>query len=82
MSDQPIRFTDHATRQAERRGLSPDDVLAVVRSPEQVVPVREFRQATTEGGRALIRVLVDMTDEDVVVVTMYQTSKVSKYLRP
>jgi hypothetical protein len=80
--DPAVRFTGHAVGQAELRQLDIDEVLAVVRSPEQIVPVREFRQSLVNDGRHVIRVLVDLADEEVVVVTMYRTSKVDKYWRP
>jgi hypothetical protein len=35
-----------------------------------------------DQDRGLLRVLVDLTDEEITVVTMYRTSKVDKYWQP
>lgn len=81
-----IEFTDHAKAQAARRGIDEGTVLAVTRDPEQTVPVRpgrEIRQSRlpsrpTDRGY-LVRVVVDVSDADVTIVTVYRTSKIDKY---
>lgn len=78
MLERPVRMTDHAVWQAQRRAIDLEIALSVVNTPGQIVPVREFRQSITDDGR-LLRVLVDLTDQEPVVVTMYRTSKLEKY---
>jgi hypothetical protein len=54
-----------------------------MRDPQQVVTLglgREVRQSIEEAG-ALVRVIVDVENEPVVIVTVYRTSKVEKYWR-
>jgi hypothetical protein len=78
----------HAASQAGRRGVGEATVRAVVASPEQVEVVRtgrEVRQSKVaipfEDKVYLVRVFVDVSDEEVVVVTVYRTSKIAKYWR-
>lgn len=77
MPDLPVRFTEHALQNAARYNLDLDEALAIVRSPQQVVTVREFRQSRI--GEKLLRVLVELTRSETVVVTMYGTNKIEKY---
>jgi hypothetical protein len=63
-----------------------DVVLEVVSGPEQTIEVRPGRAVmqsrTTQGGRVyLVRVFVDTDRHPAEVVTVYRTSKVSKYWR-
>jgi len=44
------------------------------------VPIPEIRQSIDEAG-ALVRVIVDIENDPVVIVTAYRTSKVAKYWR-
>jgi len=84
---QRIVVSEHARRQAARRGLSELVMLGVVSAPEQVVevrPGREIRQSRivdTKGVTYLLRVVTDRADQDIRVVTVYRTSKVRKYWR-
>ena len=88
MTERRVVFSDHARWEAERRGLAEEAVFAVVVRPEQVVdvrPGREVRQSRIvlppEGKTYLVRVFVDVSEEELVVVTAYRTSKVAKYWR-
>lgn len=81
-----IEITEHARVQALRRGIPEETMLEVTRDPEQHVPVRrgrEVRQSRFPGPsgdkRYLMRVVVDVSNEDVVIVTVYRTSKIDKY---
>jgi len=73
-------LTDHARKQMQRRQLSEASVRAVLKGPEQVLPVRAGRvvaQAAAEGF--LIRVFVDVDRLPPEIVTAYRTSKIEKY---
>ena len=63
-------------------------VRKLVREPEQVIPVRtgrEIRQSkvyfTPENKGYLVRVVVDVNERLITVVTVYRTSKIEKYWR-
>jgi hypothetical protein len=73
----------HAVMESRRRGIACELVEQVMRDPQQVVTLglgREVRQSIEEAG-ALVRVIVDVENEPVVIVTVYRTSKVEKYWR-
>ena len=86
MSGRPI-FTEHARRQAARRGIAESTVLEVATAPEQALvvrPGREVRQSRVtlaDGACRLVRVVVDTIGDDTKVVTVYRTSKLAKYWR-
>lgn len=70
----------------QRRGIGREVVLQVKSGPEQTIDVRPGRvvmqSRTTQEGRVyLVRVFVDMDQHPAEVVTVYRTSKVSKYWR-
>lgn len=82
----PVRMTEHAEGRASARGIDPAVVLEVAERPEQTVsirPGREVRQARVPHGPQtkgyLIRVVVDVHDDIVEVVTVYRTSRIDKY---
>lgn len=82
-----VVLTHHARRQAIRRGVAEAVVRDVAMAPDQIIAVRvgrEIRQSRVIGpdGRVrLVRVCVDRVDGDIVVVTVYRTSRVAKYWR-
>ena len=81
-----IRITPHAEEQIRNRKLTREHVIQVVSEPEQIVTVsahRYFVQNRYEKGgkRYLLRVLVEEGGDERQVITVYPTSKVSKYWR-
>ena len=89
MAAEPVTeyiFTDHATTELERRGLSTEVINRVLRNPEQRLEVRSGRvvlQSRVQefGSEYLVRVFVDIDRVPAEIVTAYRTSKVSKYWR-
>lgn len=85
MAAKPIRITRHARFEMKRRGISPDLVLRMVRSPGQVVPADHGRQVYQgligRAGRFLLRVVVAEDAAAYHVVTAYKTTQVGKYWR-
>ncbi len=79
---------DHARWQAKRRGLDEATVLRVAESPEEIVPIRSDREVrqgvmrfAPDNKPYLLRVFVDLGPREDRVVTVYRTSKISKYRR-
>ena len=69
-----------------RRGIGRDVVLQVMSGPEQTEDVRPGRvvmqsRMALEGRVFLLRVFVDVDRQPPEIVTVYRTSKVSKYWR-
>jgi hypothetical protein len=79
-------ITAHAAFEMQRRGIAEADLEQVLRAPEQRFPVRAGREVFQSrmgisGTEYLVRVFVDVERQPVEVVTVYRTSKVSKYWR-
>ncbi len=79
-------LTAHARFEMQRRGIGEGVVRRVMTAPEQTFdlrPGRWVRQARIEmGGQTyLVRVIVDVDRTPPEVVTVYRTSKISKYWR-
>lgn len=81
-----VRYTDYAMRRLERRNISVELVSAVVSDPEQLIEERGRRVAqgrwtTPRGTEHLLRVVYEVSGDEIVVVTVYDTSKIQKYWR-
>jgi hypothetical protein len=91
LADKPVAeyvLTSHARRQMARRGLSEESVRFVLTAPEQRMELRPGRVVLQSRIRAgtpervyLVRVIVDTTIRPPEVITLYRTSRVSKYWR-
>lgn len=82
------RITDHAKQEMARRQISESIVAQVLSAPEQSEidrPGREVFQSKIRMGNSLklylVRVFVDIDRKPPEVVTVYRTSKISKYWR-
>jgi hypothetical protein len=83
-----IILTDHALFQMQRRGITEKDVREIIRNPGQIEDVRPGRvimQSCILAGKPekefLLRVFVDVSEDNYEVVTVYRTSKIDKYWR-
>jgi Domain of unknown function (DUF4258) len=79
-------LTPHAEFEMQRRGIGKEVVQQLLSVPEQTIDVRPGRvvlqsRATQEGKVYLVRVFVDVDRRPAEVITVYRTSKVSKYWR-
>ncbi len=82
------RITDHAREEMARRQITEEEVARVLAAPEQIEAVREGRevyQSRLPFGEPpkiyLLRVFVDIDRVPPAVVTVYRTSRVTKYWR-
>ncbi|MCC7018447.1 MAG: DUF4258 domain-containing protein [Ardenticatenales bacterium] len=79
--------TDHARDQLARRGLSEADLQQALAGHVRSEPVRTGRCVyqlmftNVSGTAGLLRVFVDVDREPPEVVTVYFTSKLTKYWR-
>jgi hypothetical protein len=81
-----IRFTGYARKRLGRRTISEEAVLAVVRHPDQLIEERgrkvaQTRWVTPRGKEYLLRVVYEESGDEIVIVTIYDTSKIQKYWR-
>lgn len=81
------RLTAHVLEVLRERGIARETVEAVLRNPQQVVPASNGRKAHPShldlGGSKLylVRAILDDRADPAVVVTVYRTTKISKYWR-
>jgi len=86
---EPVRdyvVTPHAESVMRRRGISEEIVKAILNAPEQRVEVRQGRdvlqsKVPMSGKTYLVRVFVDVDRRPAEVVTVYRTSRISRYWR-
>lgn len=82
-----FKLSRHAKKEMERRAIPLTLLESVLQHPQQVVPERGDKKAYQShldfgGGKFfLLRAIVDDTVDPGIVVTVYRTSKISKYRR-
>jgi Domain of unknown function (DUF4258) len=72
----PIRFSRHARRRMEQRGVTPGEVESILRQPDRVEPSLKGRRnafGPVPGGAA--RVTIRETTQELVVVTVVRLRK-------
>ena len=82
----PVRWTPHALREIAKREIDRADAELTLRQPDAVIPAppkRQFYQRryidNTLNQPMLLRLLIEETDAEMAVVTLYKTSKLKKY---
>ena len=83
----PIQVTPHAKERIAARNLSSEMVKATVWNPDQIVPDegdvnRQIYQSLftdKKGKQKLLRVVVEETQDEIAVITVYPTSQIKKY---
>ena len=84
----PIRWSPHARDRLAEHELDDDDVRLTIVAPEFVVPslpsrrvhMRRYTDAAL-GQDMLLRVALEETPTEIVVLTVYRTSKIRTYLK-
>ena len=82
----PIRWSAHARKKAAKREVPENEVQRTIVRPDSIVPgqwrrsifMRRYFDAILET-EMLLRVVVEETDTELTVVTLYKTSKFEKY---
>ncbi len=81
-----VVIKEHAGFEAERRGIAEEFIKFVVKNPQQKLPSKKGRVIVqnkyydqAEKKEMLIRVIGIETSERFDVITVYKTSKISKY---
>jgi uncharacterized protein DUF4258 len=82
----PIRWSAHARKKAARREISKAEAEQAIARPDSVVPGQPPRRIFMRRyfdqvlhTQMLLRVVVEETDTEMVLVTLYKTSKFRKY---
>ncbi len=82
-----FKFTRHAEEEMERRNIPRKFIESVLVSPQQILDEyggKKAYQSKIDFGSGkiyLLRVIVDDSREPPTVITVYRTSKISKYWR-
>lgn len=82
-----FKISNHAKEEMLRRSIPLTILESVLNNPQQVVIEREnlkvYQSKVDFGGGKmfLIRAIVDDKIQPVTVITVYRTSKISKYWR-
>ena len=78
------RLSHHAQTELQRRNIPLELVESVINSPQQIVAEREGRKAYQsqvkfDGRTFLLRVIVADDVSPMIIITVYRTSRISKY---
>ena len=81
-----LQFSKHVLEELEKRKIPQKLVVQTLNAPEQKVSeiddITCYQSRVEIGGKiCLLRVMVNETVDPAVVVTVYRTSKISKYWR-
>ncbi len=82
----PIRWSAHARKKAAKREVDEGEVEQTIRQPDSIVPgeglrsifMRRYFDEVLET-EMLLRVVVEETGTERVIVTLYKTSRFRKY---
>ncbi len=88
MSDKPIRIAPHAAQNLQDREIPPGEVYRTIDQPEAVAPSYDRRRVymrryhdTILNQVMLLRVVVEESPRERVVVTVYKTSRIERYIK-
>jgi hypothetical protein len=84
----PVRWTHHALQSLVDREIERADVAQAIREPESEVPdppgrrvlMRRYEDVAL-AQPMLLRVVVEETPQELVVITVYKTSQISRYMK-
>jgi hypothetical protein len=82
----PIRWTGHARKESARREVAVAEVEKTIEQPDSIVSgqsprwifMRRYFDEVLQT-EMLLRVVVEETSGEMVIVTLYKTSKFKKY---
>ena len=82
----PIRWSANARKKAAEREVQENEVEGTIARPDSIVPgqwrrrifMRRYFDAILKT-EMLLRVVVEETDTELTVVTLYKTSRFAKY---
>ena len=83
----PIRWSPHALKSLEEREIDRLEAEKTLEAPERIIParpprmtlIRRYNDAKLHQEMALC-ILVEDTETERIVVTLYKTSQTKKYL--
>jgi len=89
MLEKPIRFTSHAEESLLSRSIPRAEIEETIRNPDREEDARPPRRVASRQyfdellkKEMLLRVILEEVESTILVVTLYKTSKITKYLVP
>jgi len=84
-SMESIKFSKHALLRMKQRGITENQVNKVIRKPDSIIEKgdRKIYQSlieSSQGKSYLLRVFVNTNKSPNLIITVYKTSKIDKYL--
>ncbi|MCC7158838.1 MAG: DUF4258 domain-containing protein [Ignavibacteria bacterium] len=82
-----IKFTKHALEEMRSRGFDIKQLESILKNPGQIVDTDHNRKVYQEliefidKKKYVVRIIVEETFDALNVVTVYKSSKISKYWR-
>ena len=81
-----MTFTNHARAQMAARDISEAEVLEVLNNSQQTITMGSVRKVlqnryfdSDQMKDMILRVVVESSDDNVTIVSVYRTSRISKY---
>ena len=83
----PIRFSLHAENNLKAREIAREEAETTIREPARresgrpprEIVMRPYSDRVT-GETMLLRAVIEETEKEIAVITLYKTSKLKKYL--
>jgi hypothetical protein len=85
MNLEGFRLSPHALQRIRREGILWEEVVAVLRDPQEVMPghrgahVPQVRTKLPDGRWHWVRAVIDYDDEPPAVLTVYETTNPGRY---
>jgi len=83
-----VRWSPHALKNLADREIPRSEANKALAAPELVVPAASARRIFMRryldprlGQEMLIRAVVEETEDEALVITVYSTSKIGKYMK-
>jgi hypothetical protein len=84
----PIRFINHAEERRIKREISQESIIETIIHPDKIEPSWENRSIYMRiffdrdlEQKMLLRVAIEETQDEIIVISVYKTSKINKYLK-
>lgn len=82
-----IEFTKHALEELKNRGISLEIVEKILNNPVQILDSENNRKVYqdiiefNDNKHYVVRVILEETKDNLKVITVYKSSKITKYWR-
>ena len=67
----PLKFTKHALRRMTVRGISEEEILIAIETPEKTFKKNEKQISTRTLAQGCLEVVFEKKDNDLMVITAY-----------